>query len=118
MNPHVFAVSHKADVIGIHAVVIATGVMKLPPMRAIGAGRSGDGSVHRFPRDPMDILRALAAFDADRRIASLAAVTALPLMAARDDVDRELALHTSKRGGGVTFQWHVYSSNRPGGRQG
>lgn len=106
MNVRVLAMSDKLDVIGVYATAVETGMVQLPTMTPIGTRRRGDRSVHRFPSNPVCVIRPAAAFNADGRIPALAGMTALPLTATGDDVDNELALHTLQGRRRATFDWH------------
>ena len=106
MNLRVPAMSDKLNVIGIHATAVETGVVQLPTVTPIGARHRRNGSMHRFPRDPVCVIGPAAAFNADGRIPALAGMTALPLPATGDDVDDELALHTLQGRRRASFDWH------------
>jgi hypothetical protein len=101
-----FAMSYELDVIRVYTTAVETGVVQLPPVTSIGARRRRNGSMHRFPRDPVCVIRPAAAFNADGRIPALAGMTALPLPATGDYVDDKLALHTLQGRRRATFDWH------------
>ena len=106
MNFRVLAMRDKLDVIRVYATAVETGVVQLPTVTPIGARRRRNGSTHRFPRDPVCVIRPAATFNADGRIPALAGMTALPLPATGDDVDDKLALHTLQGRRRTTFDWH------------
>jgi len=106
MNVCVLAMSNELDVIGIYATAVEAGVVQLPPVTPVGASCRRNGSIHRFPHNPVRVFRLAATFNADGRIPSLARAAALPFPATCDDVDGELALHTDEGRRRVTFNRH------------